>query len=254
MVADAPTAADLAPASPLSLIAACVRCEEGQFLFDLDAEAVARIQAAIAQQETLPLSRERIAQLRQSAIWGDRDRQLLQSGLTFCTCYPVQRRSQATPGCRPTAAGLPRTIVFRTVVSLDGDILNQVRSDYLAHPDCGAIATAHYWLTAQLTDQLDISLSQYLESRVGRLLRLVPWAPVVYSVFHQIQQFTLESFSAWASQAFLELGFAWVLQVGLQWLITGLLSLSGRLALRYVLSPSPTLRKIASQLLGRFIP
>ncbi len=254
MVADAPTAASLALASPLSLIAERIRCEEGQFMFDLDAETVARIQEAIAQQETLLLSRERIAQLRQSAIWDDRDRQFLQSGLTFCTCYPVQRRSQATPGCPPTAAGLPRTIVLRTVVSLDGDILNQVRSDYLAHPDCRAIAGAHYWLVAQLTDQLDISLSQYLESRVGRLLRLLPWTPVVYSILHQGQQFTLESFGTWASQAFLELGLAWVLQVGLQWLITSLLSLTGRLALRYALSPSPALRKIANQLLGRFIP
>lgn len=254
MVADAPTPVNFASSGPLSLIAERIRCEEGQFMFDLDAETVERLQAAIAHQETLEIPRERIAQLRQSAIWGDRDRQFLQSGLTFCTCYPVLRRSQATPGCPPTTEGLPRTIVLRSVISLDGDILNQIHSSYLAHPNYRNIAAAHYWLIAQLTDQLDISLGQYLEGRVGKLLRLLPWTPVVYSVLHQAQQFPLESFGIWAPAAFLELGFSWALQVGLQWLITSLLSITGRLALRQVLSPNPTLRKIASQLLGRFIP
>ncbi|HBB30878.1 MAG TPA: hypothetical protein DDZ80_12950 [Cyanobacteria bacterium UBA8803] len=114
--------------------------------FTLDKEILQRIKQAKQMGYRLDISRPLLTDLRYVSLIDSENR--LQSGLAFCTYY-----------CR----GESEEALMRSVISLDGDIVNQIRSDCLERPNfCRELASAHYWLIEQLLTQL----------RLGALVRL----------------------------------------------------------------------------------
>lgn len=123
--------------------------------FTLDNDSLQDIQTARKTGCRLYVPRDLLADLRYYTLidWENR----LQSGLTFCTYY---RRGESEEA------------LMRSVISLEGDILHQIRSDCLEHPNfCQALAAAHYWLIEQLMAQL--SLGAFLP--LNLLLNLLSW-------------------------------------------------------------------------------
>ena len=122
------------------------RVEYYSIRFNLDKDILKKIQQA---QETgchLYISRKLLADLRYYVLIDGENR--LQSGLTFYTYYLPNDSKEA---------------LMRSVISTDGDIFHQIRSDCLEHPNfCHRLVSAHHWLIDQLLSQL----------RLGILLRL----------------------------------------------------------------------------------
>lgn len=106
--------------------------------FHLDKDILLTIQQA---QETgccLDISRTLLADLRAWALIDGENR--LQSSLTFYTYY---------------LRGGSQEALMRSVISPDGDIFHQIKSDCLERPNfCRQIASAHYWLIDQILGQL----------------------------------------------------------------------------------------------------
>ena len=114
--------------------------------FNLDKDILKKIQQAKETGCHLYISRKLLADLRYYVLIDGENR--LQSGLTFYTYYLPNDSKEA---------------LMRSVISTDGDIFHQIRSDCLEHPNfCHRLVSAHHWLIDQLLSQL----------RLGILLRL----------------------------------------------------------------------------------
>jgi hypothetical protein len=120
--------------------------------FNLDTTSIKRILQAKKQGERLQISPSLLHQLQFIALsdgehmdGGNR----FQSGLTFCTYYEAAgKRSDR--------------IVMRSAIGLDGDIINQIRSDLLDNPQTSLeIATSHSWLIERLLDRLPMKKIDY---------------------------------------------------------------------------------------------
>ena len=168
-------------------LASYIKIEEGQVFFNLDEQALQKIHQAkirdfplyvpcslrlrllrdtLLKREVRTLNRTSV---RVKTIWppilrrseGYRQREIkdfslsrtqvnrrkteiyLQLGLTFYTCYSDEQKNQ-----------IEKKKLFRSVISPDGDILHQISSSSLQHPDFPEISAAHHWLTAQLLNHL----------------------------------------------------------------------------------------------------
>jgi hypothetical protein len=98
--------------------------------FNLDKDILQKIQQAQHTGRHLHISRELLTDLRYYALLEEDNH--LQSGLTFCTYYLRSGSEEA---------------LMRSVISADGDIFHQIKSDCLESPNfCRRIASAHYWL------------------------------------------------------------------------------------------------------------
>lgn len=122
--------------------------------FRLEKDSVNKILKARSQGEKLYLKGDLLENLRTCALSEGHHQSgsnRLQSGMTFCTYY--QRKGDAK---------LSDRILMRSVISLDGDIINQVRKECLNNPQKSlAIATAHHWLIAQITRQIGVKSVSY---------------------------------------------------------------------------------------------
>ncbi len=157
-----------APQEPVPVVRQLVDCvveKDGQFWFYLNRRLVAEAMRSRQLNASLKFPPPLLASLRRAAIWdigatlkSDQfDQATIQSGLTFCTHFDNR-------------------LVFRTVVSLDGDVLNQIESRFLDTPDeCLLVNTVHHWLMQQLTDQLRSDIRQLL----GGLAWTIAIAPPV---------------------------------------------------------------------------
>jgi hypothetical protein len=102
--------------------------------FHLDKDVLLKIQQAQARGLRLYISRPLLADLREYA--------LISSGLTFSTYY---------------LRGGVEEALMRSVIVADGDVFNQIRSDCLERPNfCRQVASAHYWIIAQMLAQLHL--------------------------------------------------------------------------------------------------
>jgi len=202
--------------------------------FHLDKDILASIQQAQETGRPLEISRQLLADLRYYVLIDGESR--LQSGLTFCTYY---------------LRGGTEEALMRSVISTDGDIIHQIKSDCLERPNfCCRIASAHYWLIDQLLSQL----------RLRALLKvnLLSWglsiAITAGTVIPHIQKFMQTS--PW--MLFAPVVMSWFLQVGLKRLLILLLPTVRRWALRQVLarllSQSPLDKKIAKGILAWLVP
>jgi hypothetical protein len=202
--------------------------------FHLDKDILTSIQQAQETGRPLEISHQLLADLRYYALIDGESR--LQSGLTFCTYY---------------LRGGVEEALMRSVISTDGDIIHQIKSDCLERPKfCYTIASAHYWLIDQLLSQLRL--------RVLLKVNLLSWALSILitagTVIPYIQQ--LMQSSPWMLLA--PVVMSWFLQVGLKRLLMLLLPSVGRWALRQLLarllSQSLLDKKIAKGILAWLVP
>jgi hypothetical protein len=202
--------------------------------FNLDQDVVQQIQSAKEVGCRLEFSPKFLADLRYYALIDSENH--LRSELTFFT-YFVQ-------------GGYPEALM-RSVISSDGEILHQIKSNCLEYPDfCRQITLAHHWLIDQLLSQL------HLKSLVkgDRLVRLLSWLTVVAIALLWIP--LLIQVNPWLLLALLLV--ALVLQRVLQNLMRlRLPSISRwiwRKLLSGLLSHKSLEKKIARGILARFVP
>jgi hypothetical protein len=159
----------------------------------------------------------------------------LQSGLTFYTYYQRDGSEEA---------------LIRSVISTDGDIFHQIKSDCLEHPNfCRQLACAHYWLIEQLLNQLRLRL--FLGSKLlsWGLSLLITGAIVIPYIQHlEVNPWLL----------LVPLLMACLLQMGLQILLRLFSPILRRWALRQILSGllsrKPLEKKIAKGILAWLVP
>ncbi len=202
--------------------------------FHLDKDILLKIQQARETGDCLYVSRQLLADLRYYALIDGENH--LQSGLTFYTYY-LQGGSEEA--------------LMRSVISTDGDIFHQIQSDCLKRPHfCRQIASAHYWLIAQLLSQLRLEAIV----KLNWLSRSLSWLIAAVTVILCIP--LLREINPWLLLPLLVL--AWLLQVVLQPLLLLFLATVGRWAFRQLLSAllsrKPLEKKIAKSILARLVP
>lgn len=200
--------------------------------FHLDKDILLRIQQAQETGRRLYISRQLLADLRDYALVGEENS--FQSGLTFYSYY---------------LRGGAADALMRSVISMDGDIFHQIRSDCLERPNfCRQIASAHYWLITQLLARL--RLRAFLQ------LHLLPWglSLLITGVVIIPLILLLIKVNLWLLLPLVII--AWLLQMVLQRLLRLLLPRLRRCVLRQMLSGllsrKPWEKKIAKGILARF--
>lgn len=199
--------------------------------FHLDKDVLKQIQQAQEAGYSLEISPELLADLRYYALTNGENR--LQSGLTFCTYY-LRNDSQEA--------------LMRSVISIDGDIIHQIKHDCLEHPNfCRTLVAAHYWLINQLLGQLRMRAFLKLNQLSWGLSVLI----VVVTMIPYIKQ--LIQASPWT--LLMPVVMSWLLQVVLRRLLRSFLPIMSRWILRRVLSgllsSKPLEKRIARGILVR---
>lgn len=106
--------------------------------FNLDQNSLQTLLEAQQSHQRLTVSPQLLTNLRHYALLDPENH--LQSGLTFATYYGQ--------------GGFPEALI-RSVISADGSVLHQIKSDCLKQSDFYyQIASAHYWLIEQVLHQL----------------------------------------------------------------------------------------------------
>lgn len=201
--------------------------------FNLDQDILQTIQYARETGRPLYIPRQRLAELRYWALIDSENR--LQSDLTFYTYY-LQGGSQE--------------VLMRSVISLDGEVLHQIKNDCLEYPDfCHQLTSAHHWLITQHLNHLRLGTFPnvvglaWMVSWIIAAAIAVPLIPLVIQV------------SPWLLLALVLM--LWLLHKVLQRLFLPLLRSFGRWVLRQLLSGllSHKLweKKIAKGILARFV-
>lgn len=200
--------------------------------FNLDKDLLLQIQYAKDTNRRLEISPAFLADLRYySLIDGENH---FQSGLTFCTYYGKGKSQEA---------------LIRSVISLDGDIMQQIKRDCLENPHFyRQIAAAHYWLIEQLLTQL----------RIGSLVKLnlvviiLSWT-IALLLMAGMVMLLISKFLNYLWMFLVAVVMTWLLQVGLQMLLRLFLPKIRRWILRRILfgflSYQPGDKGMAKQLL-----
>jgi len=225
-----------APPEPLPVVkgvAGYVVEQEGQFWFYLDRRILAELLVYQQLGQPLKFSGSLLASLRHAAIWDigaslksdQGDEATIQSGLTFCTHFDNR-------------------LVIRTVVSLDGDVLNQIESQLLDSPDiCLALNTVHHWLVEQLTYQLRADMRRYLVG-VAWTIAIAPPVLTVAASANHLNQVTIPLI-------FAQLGLMFPLKEwSHRWLRRSLPSII-RIVFSRLLSPNPITQWISRQVVAK---
>lgn len=162
-------------------LASYIKIEEGQFFFDLDEQALRKIhQARIMNYPLyvpccLRILLLRLALLHIGVIRPNRRKKAntyLLPGLTFYTCYTDHQEDQKLEHTYSTPNTARKKKLLRSLISPDGDILHQIRSDSLQHPYFLEISAAHHWLTTQLLNHLHTNLN-WIPRSIGVTLAVV---------------------------------------------------------------------------------
>jgi hypothetical protein len=198
--------------------------------FNLDKDILQRIQQAQATGQQLDISRELLADLRYYALIDGESR--LQSGLTFCTYY---------------LRGGSQEALMRSVISTDGDIIHQIKSNCLERPNfCRQIASAHYWLIDQLLGHL----------RLGALvkLRMLSWGLSLLIVGATVIPYAKQLWlvNPWTLLA--PVVMSWLLQRLLRLLLPMIGSWALRRMLVSLVSGRFLEKRIAKGILARLVP
>lgn len=191
--------------------------------FTLNQDILTAIQQAQQTGRGLYVSRQLLADLRYYALLDGERR--LQSGLTFCTYYLQGDVTEA---------------LMRSVISIDGDILYQIKRSCLEHPNfCSQIASAHHWIIAQLLGQLRFRVLLRLNQLAWGLSVLI----VAATVIPHIWQFLINPWMFLAPVV-----MAWLLQVGLRRLLRLILPTLSRWAWRRLLSSLLSRQRLERQI------
>jgi|GEM_PF-6435061 len=235
---------------------------EGEFVFCLDEIILAAVEQ-VRGSDCLQVPRDLVGTLRQHTFWLKGQAGYLQPGLTFCSRYVEAPETCQALMETDRCDRIP--LALRTIVGLDGDIIQQIRNDYLEHNRILLIANTHRWLINQLTQKFRISAAQYIEGRWGNALNLLSWTPVIVTIGLRLSAIlqssaatTLQALGQWLLGWFLstalQLGLAWACKLLIRWAMNVLLSYLANWALQRFLSPDPLFRSFAKRILGRFIP
>jgi hypothetical protein len=242
------------PETPGSLIAPCIRAEEGEFVFYLNPLMLRQIEGVRLGGDRLIIPPRQLARilmdLRQLVVidtttWGT-----IQSALTFKTFYVGDGGKQGQ-------------FLLRTVLSPDGDIINQVGRELLDKPECLRVVQSHNWLINELLSFLQLRTTQLVERVAWAIAMLTIWIPDAILVIRNlivilqdpgVLQQVLISLLLWVVLPAVIgtfLGF-----VFRDWLIRRMMTTLPRLsswALRELFTSRPTLTKrIAQQIWGQF--
>jgi hypothetical protein len=202
--------------------------------FTLDKDSLERIQQAQETGRRLYISHELLSDLRYYALIDGQNR--LQSGLIFCTYY---------------LRGGSEEALMRSVISTDGDIFHQIRSDCLERPNfCRSISSAHYWLINQLLGQLRLGILVRLNQLSWGLSLLIVGASAIPYINQLMQA------SPWL--LWTPVVISWLLQVALKYLLRlFVVPTVGRWAFHHLLlgllSRKPLDKRIAKGILGRLV-
>ncbi|MFW6358100.1 MAG: hypothetical protein ACOC0N_02620 [Chroococcales cyanobacterium] len=201
--------------------------------FLLDKDALLKIEQAKATRQKLEISDNLLSDFRYYVFFSPQAH--LQSGFTFLTYYSEPNSSE---------------ILIRSVISLDGEVIQQVRGDCLKDPQFALkITSAHYWLIDQLLGQL-------------RRRKSLLWVEIVAAILSVIIVFlsvllNLDTFFALHPliRYFGALLMALFLQLGLKYLILFLLPTFSMILLRQLFfgrfSHRERNRKMALKILAR---
>jgi len=149
-------------------LASYINIEEGQVFFNLDKQALQKIYQPQIRDYPLHVPCSLRLRLLHDALLKREVRTLnrrkteiyLQPGLTFYTCYSDEQETQKLDDHSYfTPSIIKKKNLLRTVISPDGDILNQISSSSLQHPYFSEISATHHWLTTQLLNHLHANLN-----------------------------------------------------------------------------------------------
>ena len=113
-----------------------VKVEQGEVSFFLYEKVVTQIHQARDNGYSLPIPSKLVASLTYYLL----------SGITFYSYYHESLENSLT---EPTLVNDTWRKV-RSVVSLDGDVIQQIRKDFLQDFNCAATTSAHYWFSDQV--------------------------------------------------------------------------------------------------------
>lgn len=148
-------------------LASYITIEEGQIFFNLDEQALRKIHQVRIRDFPLYVPCSLRLRLLCDALLKREVRTLnrrkteiyLQPGLTFYTCYSDEQKTQKLDNSYFVPNIIEKKKLFRSVISPDGDILHQISSSSLQHPDFPEISAAHHWLTVELLNHLHTNLN-----------------------------------------------------------------------------------------------
>ena len=209
--------------------------------FRLNPVLIQQIIQAKEQEIALELSQGLRGKLRVYTLFDER--QAIQSGATFCSHYESEVRGKS---------GLKEfNFLMRSVISLDGDILHQIRADCLEDKTFAQdLATAHYWLVEQVLT--------YLNYSVGFWLNGVSWLLSGLSVFVTAWMNLQRIFPLNLWTLIAPILMAWLLQIGFKILLRPLIGRLLRSLLRHLwmrlFSPTSWQQKLARFWLERIMP
>lgn len=201
--------------------------------FNLNKDILHRINQAQESGYRLDIAPKLLADWRYYALIDTENR--WQSGLTFSTYYRV---------------GESNLVLMRSMIGLDGEIIQQIRSDCLERPKfCRQIAAAHYWLIEQLLSQLPLGRL----AKLNQLLKVICWLVALLMLVIMVIAFIpLFLENPWL--VLIALAIAGLLQLGLQRLVWLFFPAIRRWVWRQILSgllsPKPSSKKMAKGMLA----
>lgn len=221
-------------------LAQCIGIEEGEFIFYLNQSVVQAIQVARYRGERLQIPWRLVTSLQKLALFDEGNR--IQSGLTFCT-YLVNQQDSQQIGSRHGQ------FVLRTVLSADGDVINQVRRDYIQHPYCLEIVATHHWLINQLLSTLHRRSRQFINGLSWGVAVVTVWLPTLSSAIASLQDNPLQAIAS----GFLAVILPWPAKRMVKRVLMFFSAQIMRAALRKMLSPNPFIRNAAQKIWQGFV-
>jgi len=242
------------PQTPGSLIAPCIRAEDGEFVFYLNPLMLQHIEGVRLGGDRLIIPPRQLARLlvdlREMVVIDTTSQGTIQSALTFRTFYVGNNTKEGK-------------FLLRTVLSPDGDLINQVGRELLDRPECLRVVQSHNWLINELLNFLQLRTTQLIDRIAWAIAMLTIWMP---SAILSIRNLLVVLQDPGVLQQLLISVLIWVVLPAVigtllgflfrEWLIRRMISLLPRLsswALRELFTSKPTLTKrIAQQIWGQF--
>jgi hypothetical protein len=242
-----------APDRILDPVVVTIVAQTGHFIFQVNHALATLLDSPTADSLKLTMPNDLMAELRRSALLDELGR--AQSGITFCTRYSdsnqdlsQQGHDRYPPATHQSASQPIDQLVLRTVVSLDGDIINQVDRVFLDHPACLRVTIAHNHLIAKAM--------ACLRSNTAAFLSIILQISPVLVIGATVATNARDLFSEARHDLF----------ASLQWVATSCLSLALPMLRRQIIAtikswlwrclmvPTTPIGRVAHWTIGRFMP
>jgi hypothetical protein len=163
--------------------------EDDEFIFNLSADMLPRLMRSAVQRRVIAHSIEDRELLRIviALLGGTKNPQ---GALTFCSYYQssgIEFKTASDQLNQPEAKAIA---VLRTVINLDGDVIQTLRKDILPGETALQIAIVHNYLVGQIMRQFNDAIATYLRSQLQPWLgfafgfvSILAYAPMAYLVW-----------------------------------------------------------------------